>query len=263
MRCSRIGGVNGRSSLLFLDAATVRDKLKANPWIARSDRAEALSRPASRSTSSSARPSRCGSRTARLAVISDDGVVLEPYVAPRSCRCRSWSARAPKPAPRISSRCLRSLSACEVARPRPRSSSASGAGICVSRMDSTSGLPETTSVNALAALVEARQGRQVVLARHHRDRHAPAGPPDRAACRKTPRRRAKNCSRKRSRRRRPVTHDRPRSQPDAEDAADAAEAHRAGGVAGYRHQQDRLHDRAAEAVPAERRVARPHPCHRS
>src|SRR5438552_14345160 len=29
-----VGGVNGRSSLLFLDAATVRDKLKANPWIA-------------------------------------------------------------------------------------------------------------------------------------------------------------------------------------------------------------------------------------
>src|ERR1700739_2330006 len=28
-----IGGVNGRSSLLFLDAAAVRDKLKANPWI--------------------------------------------------------------------------------------------------------------------------------------------------------------------------------------------------------------------------------------
>ena len=28
-----IGGVNGRSSLLFLDAAIVRDKLKANPWI--------------------------------------------------------------------------------------------------------------------------------------------------------------------------------------------------------------------------------------
>ena len=29
-----IGGVNGRSSLLFLDAAAVRDQLKANPWIA-------------------------------------------------------------------------------------------------------------------------------------------------------------------------------------------------------------------------------------
>src|SRR4051794_4559263 len=29
-----VGGVNGCSSLLFLDATTVRDKLKANPWIA-------------------------------------------------------------------------------------------------------------------------------------------------------------------------------------------------------------------------------------
>ena len=29
-----IGGVNGRSSLLFLDAAAVRDRLKGNPWIA-------------------------------------------------------------------------------------------------------------------------------------------------------------------------------------------------------------------------------------
>ena len=28
-----IGGVNGHSSLLFLDAEAVRDKLKANPWI--------------------------------------------------------------------------------------------------------------------------------------------------------------------------------------------------------------------------------------
>src|SRR6476646_7756079 len=28
------GGVNGRSSLLFLDATTLREKLKANPWIA-------------------------------------------------------------------------------------------------------------------------------------------------------------------------------------------------------------------------------------
>src|SRR6185437_4708551 len=29
-----IGGVTGRSSLLFLDATAVRDRLKANPWIA-------------------------------------------------------------------------------------------------------------------------------------------------------------------------------------------------------------------------------------
>ena len=41
-----IGGVNGRSSLLFLDAEAVRDKLKANPWIADATVLEALSRPA-------------------------------------------------------------------------------------------------------------------------------------------------------------------------------------------------------------------------
>ena len=35
------------------------------------------------------------------------------------------------------------------------------------------------------------------------------------------------------------------------EAMAAAEAHRAGGFARCRHQQDRLHDRAAEAVPAE------------
>ena len=40
-----IGGVNGRSSLLFLDAASVRDKLKANPWISEATVHEALSGP--------------------------------------------------------------------------------------------------------------------------------------------------------------------------------------------------------------------------
>ena len=60
-----------------------------------------------------------------------------------------------------------------------------------------------------------------------------------------------------------MTHDRPRSQPDAQDAADGAEAHRAGGISRRRHQQDRLHDRAAEAVPAERGAARPQPCRRT
>ena len=58
-----IGGVNGRSSLLFLDAAMVRDKLKANPWIGEATVQKFY--PAScRSTSPNVRPSRCGSRTA-------------------------------------------------------------------------------------------------------------------------------------------------------------------------------------------------------
>lgn len=75
-----IGGVNGRSSLLFLDAATVRDKLKANPWIAEAtvlkyypgqlqiDIAE---------RSAFARWQLDG----RLSVIAEDGAVLELYVA--------------------------------------------------------------------------------------------------------------------------------------------------------------------------------------
>jgi len=75
-----VGGVNGRSSLLFLDAATVREKLKANPWIADA-------------TILKLYPNRLQidivERTAfalwqqdgRLAVIADDGAVLEPYVS--------------------------------------------------------------------------------------------------------------------------------------------------------------------------------------
>src|ERR1700687_1771675 len=77
-----IGSVNGRSSLLFLDAATVRDKLKANPWI-------------SEATVLKLYPGQLQidivERTAfalwqqggRLSVISDDGAVLEPYVSRR------------------------------------------------------------------------------------------------------------------------------------------------------------------------------------
>lgn len=77
-----IGGVNGRSSLLFLDASTLRDKLKANPWIADA-------------TILKLYPGRLQidivERTAfalwqcdgRLSVISEDGAVLEPYVSRR------------------------------------------------------------------------------------------------------------------------------------------------------------------------------------
>src|ERR1700744_3507406 len=77
-----IGGVNGRSSLLFLDADQVRDKLKANPWIGDA-------------TGLKLYPKRLQidivERTAfalwqqdgHLAVIADDGAVLEPYVTRR------------------------------------------------------------------------------------------------------------------------------------------------------------------------------------
>jgi len=77
-----IGGVNGRSSLLFLDAASVRDKLKANPWISEATvlklypgelRIDIVERTAYA----------LWQRDGRLSVIADDGAVLEPYVSPR------------------------------------------------------------------------------------------------------------------------------------------------------------------------------------
>jgi cell division protein FtsQ len=77
-----IGGVNGRSSLLFLDAASVRDKLKANPWISEATvlklypghlRIDIVERLAFA----------LWQRDGRLSVISDDGAVLEPYVSRR------------------------------------------------------------------------------------------------------------------------------------------------------------------------------------
>jgi cell division protein FtsQ len=77
-----IGGVNGRSSLLFLDAATVRDKLKANPWIAEATvlkfypgqlQIDLVERTAFA----------LWQQEGRLSVIAEDGAVLEPYVARR------------------------------------------------------------------------------------------------------------------------------------------------------------------------------------
>ncbi len=77
-----IGGVNGHSSLLFLDAAAVRGKLKANPWISEATvlklypgqlRIDIVERSAFA----------LWQRDGRLSVIADDGAVLEPYVSRR------------------------------------------------------------------------------------------------------------------------------------------------------------------------------------
>jgi cell division protein FtsQ len=75
-----IGGVNGRSSLLFLDAAIVRDKLKTNPWIGEATvqkfypgqlQIDIVERSAFA----------LWQQDGRLSVISDDGAVLEPYLS--------------------------------------------------------------------------------------------------------------------------------------------------------------------------------------
>jgi cell division protein FtsQ len=77
-----IGGVNGRSSLLFLDAATVRDKLKANPWIGEATVLKLY--PGQLQIDIVERSAfALWQQDGRLSVISDDGAVLEPYVSRR------------------------------------------------------------------------------------------------------------------------------------------------------------------------------------
>jgi cell division protein FtsQ len=77
-----IGGVNGRSSLLFLDAASVRDKLRANPWIA--DATILKLYPGRLQIDIIERsPFALWQRDGRLSVIADDGTVLEPYMSRR------------------------------------------------------------------------------------------------------------------------------------------------------------------------------------
>jgi cell division protein FtsQ len=74
------GGVNGRSSLLFLDAAAVRDRLKANPWIA--DATVLKFYPGQLQIDIVERQAfALWQQDGRLSVISDDGTVLEPYLS--------------------------------------------------------------------------------------------------------------------------------------------------------------------------------------
>jgi len=75
-----IGGVTGRSSLLFLDAAAVRDRLKANPWIA--DATVIKYYPGALEINIVERSAfALWQENGKLSVIADDGAVLEPYVS--------------------------------------------------------------------------------------------------------------------------------------------------------------------------------------
>ncbi len=77
-----IGGVTGRSSLLFLDAATVRDKLKASPWIA--DATVLKLYPGQLQIDITERKAfALWQQDGALSVIAEDGAVLEPWVSRR------------------------------------------------------------------------------------------------------------------------------------------------------------------------------------
>ena len=76
------GGVSGRSSLLFLDAAVVRDKLKANPWIA--DATVLKLYPGRLQIDIVERTAfALWQQDGKISVIADDGAVLEPYLSHR------------------------------------------------------------------------------------------------------------------------------------------------------------------------------------
>ena len=76
------GGVNGRSSLLFLDAATVRDKLKANPWIGEATVLKLY--PGELQIDIVERSAfALWQQDGKLSVISDDGAVLQQYLSHR------------------------------------------------------------------------------------------------------------------------------------------------------------------------------------
>jgi cell division protein FtsQ len=77
-----IGGVNGRSSLLFLDADSVRDRLKTNPWIA--DATVLKLYPGQLQIDIVERTAfALWQQDRHVTVIADDGAVLEPYVSSR------------------------------------------------------------------------------------------------------------------------------------------------------------------------------------
>jgi cell division protein FtsQ len=76
------GGVNGRSSLLFLDAEAVRDRLKANPWIA--DATVLKLYPGHLQIDIVERTAfALWQQDGKLSVIAEDGAVLEPYLSRR------------------------------------------------------------------------------------------------------------------------------------------------------------------------------------
>jgi cell division protein FtsQ len=74
-------GITGRSSLLFLDVETAREKLKTNPWIA--DATVLKLYPGELQIGIKEREAYAlWQKDGRIVVIAGDGTVLEPYVTP-------------------------------------------------------------------------------------------------------------------------------------------------------------------------------------
>src|SRR5947209_502812 len=76
-----VAGITGTTSLLFLDVAAVRERLRTNPWIA--DATVLKLYPGELQVTLSERQAfALWQKERRVSVIAEDGTVLEPYIAP-------------------------------------------------------------------------------------------------------------------------------------------------------------------------------------
>lgn len=78
-----IAGISGRASLLFLDADTARNRLKANPWIADATILK-LFPDRLHIAVTERRAFALWQKDGRVSVVSRDGVMVEPFVAPHA-----------------------------------------------------------------------------------------------------------------------------------------------------------------------------------
>lgn len=76
-----IAGISGRASLLFLDADAARNRLKANPWIADATILK-LFPDRLHIAVTERRAFALWQKDGRVGVVSRDGVIVEPFVAP-------------------------------------------------------------------------------------------------------------------------------------------------------------------------------------
>jgi cell division protein FtsQ len=80
-----IAGITGTNSLIFLDVERARERLKSNPWIA--DATVLKLYPRELQISITEREAfALWQKEGAVSVIADDGIVLDPYVAPRLIR---------------------------------------------------------------------------------------------------------------------------------------------------------------------------------
>jgi cell division protein FtsQ len=77
-----VAGITGRSSLLFLDVADARARLKTNPWIADAT-VQKLYPDRLQITVTEREAFALWQKGGRIGVIADDGTVLEPYISRR------------------------------------------------------------------------------------------------------------------------------------------------------------------------------------